>query len=176
MVHSLQLNPLHQTSGDSGRLSCGAFVLASFLFLLYFPVRLYFPLVPDDTGQKLVARKGEKTYLSASPVLKVGPVCSRNLCRRMNTTEVSGHGTPSSVESGGSRGLCGGKVSDSLMRLSNPLACLLAGTIYTLQTSRNSFHRTVRVINRHGPDVRCRIHTLDRRAHLHQRSRGRSPN
>ena len=68
MVHSLQSNPLHQISGDPGRSSCGveavgtAFVLDNFLFLLYFPVRLYFPLVPGDTNQKLVVRNGKQIY------------------------------------------------------------------------------------------------------------------
>ena len=58
MIHSLQSNPRHhQTSGDSGCSSCGAeavgaaLVLESFLFLLYFPVRLYFPLVPDNQSE-----------------------------------------------------------------------------------------------------------------------------
>lgn len=108
---------------------------ANFLFLLYFPVRLYFPLVPDDTGQKLVARKGEENYLSVSLVLKVGPVYSKNPCQRMNTAEASGHGTPSSVESDGLRGLCGGRISDSFVRPSNPPTCLFAGAVNTLQTS-----------------------------------------
>jgi len=67
MAHSLQSNPVyHQTSGDSGRPFCGAAavgaVLApdSFRFLLYFPVRLYFPLVPEDARQKVVVRRGSK--------------------------------------------------------------------------------------------------------------------
>jgi len=52
MKRNLQSNPLHQTSGDcelsfcSSDVAGAAIVLDSFRFLLYFPVRLYFPLVP----------------------------------------------------------------------------------------------------------------------------------
>lgn len=73
MIHSLQSHPLyHQTSGDSGRSFCGTevvgatLVLDSFLFLLYFPVRLYFPLVPGDTGQELGSRRGSETTFPLS--------------------------------------------------------------------------------------------------------------
>ena len=112
MVHSLQSNPLHhQASGDPGCSSCGAeavgaaLALDSFLFLLYFPVRLYFPLVPDDTGQKPVVGNRKQNYLSSAwPVLRV-PVYSRNPCRWMNIAEAGGHATPSSVDSGEPRGL-----------------------------------------------------------------------
>lgn len=53
VIRSLQLNPLHrQASGDCGRsfripeVAGTAAMSGSFRFLLYFPVRLYFPLVP----------------------------------------------------------------------------------------------------------------------------------
>lgn len=117
VIHSLQSNPLYQISGDSGRSSCGAEVVGaalvpdSFRFLLYFPVRLYFPLVPDNTDQRMaVIKEGKKSHpSSALPVSRVGPVNLRNPCRRMNTIEATGHATPSSVESGGLRDLFGGK-------------------------------------------------------------------
>jgi len=117
MTHSLQSDLLHhQTSGDSGRSSFGtevigaALVSDSFRFLLYFPVRLYFPLVPGEARQKQVAEKGEQICLSCAWLVScVGPVDLRNPCRWMNTIEAAGHATPSSVESGVLRGLCGGK-------------------------------------------------------------------
>ena len=88
-------------------------MLDSFLFLLYFPVRLYFPLVPDDIGQK-VAVKEEESYLSSvSPVSWVGLGYLRNPYRWTNTAEASDHATPSSVESDGLKGLWW-KISDSL--------------------------------------------------------------
>ena len=82
----------------------------NFRFLLYFPVRLYFPLVPDDARQKRVTEEGEQTCLSCVWLVSwVGHVDPRNPCRRTNTIEAAGYVTPSSVESGEPRGLCGGK-------------------------------------------------------------------
>ena len=116
MTHSLQSDPLHQTSGDSGRSTCGTEVIGavlvsdSFRFLLYFPVRLYFPLVPDGVRQKQVTGKEEQIYLSCAwPVSWVGLVDLRNPCRWTNTIEAAGYGIPSSVECGGLRDLFGGK-------------------------------------------------------------------
>lgn len=117
MTRILQSDPLHhQTSGDSGRSSCGTEVIGaalvpdSFRFLLYFPVRLYFPLVPGDARQEQAIEKGERICLSCAWLVSwVGPVDLRNPCRWTNTIEAADHATPSSVESGGLRGLCGGK-------------------------------------------------------------------